>query len=120
MPSIRVYDPPGSCSSGVCGPEVNDSMSKFAAALDWAEKQGIEVERYNLGHQPGAFVENTTVRDTIESDGMDCLPLVMAGDKIISKGLYLSKKDLAEKSGFEGLGASVKASGCAPKSSCCG
>jgi len=103
MPSISVYEPPSSCSSGVCGPEVDDSISKFAAALDWAEKQGIQVERYNLGHHPGAFVQNTVVRATLDKDGMDCLPLIMADDKIISKGLYLSKKDLAEKSGFEGL-----------------
>ena len=32
MPSISVYEPPGCCSSGVCGPEVEESMAEFAAA----------------------------------------------------------------------------------------
>jgi hypothetical protein len=36
---------------------------------------------------------------------MGCLPLVMSGDKIISKGLYLTKKELAEKSGIDGFTA---------------
>jgi hypothetical protein len=80
-------------------------MSKFSAALDWAEKQGIDVVRYNLGYHQAAFVENTIVRNTMDSDGIGCLPLVMAGDKIISKGLYLSKKELAEKSGIDGFDA---------------
>ena len=103
MPSIKVYDPPGSCSSGVCGPEVDDSIIKFSAALDWAEKQGIDVVRYNLGYHQRAFVENTLVRNTLDTDGMSCLPLVMSGDKIISKGIYLTKKELAEKSGIDGF-----------------
>ena len=107
MPSIKVYDPPSSCSSGVCGPKADDSISKFSATLDWAEEQGIEVARYNLGYHQGAFVENTIVRNTLDSDGMGCLPLVMSGDKIISKGLYLTKKELADKSGIDGFKAPV-------------
>ena len=33
MTSISVYEPVGCCSSGVCGPEVEESMAGFAAAL---------------------------------------------------------------------------------------
>ncbi len=120
MASISVYEPPGCCSSGACGPEVEESMAQFASALKWAEKQGIEVAVYNLGYQPGAFAENTDVRDAIDSDGMECLPLVMAGDKIISKGVYLSKKDLAEKAGIETSESFGEEDAPAPKSSCCG
>lgn len=120
MPSISVYEPPGCCSSGACGPEVEESMAEFAAALVWVEKHGVEVARYNLGYQPGAFAENTDVRDAIDSDGMDCLPLVMADDKIISKGVYLSKKELVEKAGIEGLEAPSEENDTASKPSCCG
>jgi len=120
MSSISVYEPAGCCSSGVCGPEVEESMTEFSVALKWAEKQGVEVARYNLGYQPGAFAENTLVRDAIESDGIECLPLVMVGDKIISKGVYLSKKDLAEKAGIEDSGDMSEDSDPAPKSTCCG
>ena len=62
-------------------------MSKFSAALNWAEKLGINVTRYNLSQEPSAFVKNTIVCDTMDSDGMDCLPLIIAEEKIISKGI---------------------------------
>lgn len=121
MPSISVYEPPGCCSSGVCGPEVEESMAEFAAALTWAEKNGVEVARYNLGYQPAAFADNMDVRNAIDSDGMECLPLVMADDKIISKGVYLSKKELVEKAGIDidapELSAEERESA---SSSCCG
>ena len=120
MPSISVYEPPGCCSSGACGPEVEESMAEFAAALAWAKKQGIDVAVYNLGYQPGAFAENSDVRNAIDTDGMECLPLVMAGDKIISKGVYLSKKDLAEKAGIENSEPLGDEDAPAPKTSCCG
>jgi hypothetical protein len=120
MASISVYEPPGCCSSGVCGPEVEESMAGFAAALAWAKKQGVDVAVYNLGYQPAAFVENTDVRDAIDSDGMECLPLVMAGDKIISKGVYLSKEDLVEKAGLEISVSNGEEDAPAPKTSCCG
>lgn len=120
MSSIRVYEPPGCCSSGACGPEVEESMVNFSAALTWAEKQGVTVERYNLGYQPAAFAENTDVRDAIESDGMECLPLVMVDDKIISKGVYLTKKALAEKVGLEISDTVTEEDAAASKSSCCG
>ncbi len=120
MRSISVYEPPGCCSSGACGPEVEDSMAGFAAALKWAEKQGVEVARYNLGSQPGAFVENTDVKNALDSDGMECLPLVMADNKIISKGVYLSKKELAEKAGIESTVADTEELEPVPEPSCCG
>ena len=120
MPSISVYDPPGCCSSGACGPEVEKSMAEFAAALAWAEKQGVEVARYNLGYQPGAFTENTDVRAAIDSEGMKCLPLVMADDKIISKGVYLSKKDLVEMAGIESAEPVNEEDVPIPGSTCCG
>ncbi len=101
-------------------------MVNFSAALTWAEKQGVKVERYNLGYQPAAFAENTDVRDAIDSDGMECLPLVMVDDKIISKGVYLTKKELAEKAGIEiseppePPEPNAEENGAASKSSCCG
>lgn len=120
MTSISVYEPPGCCSSGVCGPDVEESMAGFAAALKWAKKQGVEVSVYNLGYQPGAFAENADVRNAIDSDGMECLPIVIAGDKIISKGVYLSKEDLANKAGFEVSEAIGEDCATTTETSCCG
>ena len=75
--------------------------------------------RYNLGSQPGAFVENGDVKSALDSDGMDCLPLVMADNKIISKGVYLSKQALVEKAGIKVSGPITEELEPATESSCC-
>jgi len=90
MAKLSVYDPPMCCSTGVCGPDADDRLAKFAAALDWAKRNGAEVERYNLGHQPGAFAGNPMVKGLLDTDGMACLPLVLLDGKIMAKGDYPS------------------------------
>ena len=32
---VQVYDPPMCCSSGVCGPNVDPVLPRFAADLEW-------------------------------------------------------------------------------------
>lgn len=113
MPSIKVYDPAMCCSTGVCGPDADDELAQFAAALDWASKNGAQVDRYNLGHQPGAFVENASVKTMLDSDGLDCLPMVFVDGEMISKGGYPARAAIAEK-----LGAEI--GDIAPAAACCG
>jgi len=46
--TLKIYDPPMCCSTGVCGPEVDPALVRFAADLKWLESQGVVVERFNL------------------------------------------------------------------------
>ncbi len=129
MPRISIYDPPGCCSTGVCDPGLSDQMTQFAVAIDALMKAGHDVARYNMGAQPGAFVENAVVKAALDSDGMDCLPLVLLGDEIVSKGAYLGRAELGDKVGIE-IPAGAAAPCCGPKkepeqeeaqaSGCCG
>lgn len=100
MPHIKVYDPAMCCSTGVCGPDADDELAQFAAALAWAKKNGAAVDRFNLGHQPGAFAQDATVKGLLESDGVDCLPLVFIDDDLLCKGGYPSRDVLAGKMGI--------------------
>lgn len=93
--SIRVYDPPMCCSTGVCGPSVDPELARVAADLKWATERGAKVERYNLAQQPGAFAENATVRKALEDHGDGCLPLVMLDDTVVLTGSYPSREQLA-------------------------
>ena len=127
MSTIRVYDPPMCCSTGVCGPDEDDELAQFASTLEWAKKAGVTVDRFNLGHQPGEFVTNGVVKDLIASDGVDILPVVMVGDDIVSKGDYPTRSAMAGKLGLEDTGGTPdKPSACcepgdkaAQTSSCC-
>lgn len=77
MRQLTVYDPPQCCSTGVCGPSVDPKLSRLAADLDWLENQGVAVTRYNLSQQPGAFVENATIKGILERRGEEALPVFL-------------------------------------------
>ncbi|MAH83822.1 MAG: hypothetical protein CBB68_05600 [Rhodospirillaceae bacterium TMED8] len=122
MTRIAIYDPPGCCSTGVCDPGLSDQMTQFATAIDALMKAGHDVARFNMGSEPGAFVENSTVKHALDIDGMECLPMVLLGEKIVSKGAYLNRTELSAKVGIEIPSAPAKnenQSKDAAASSCC-
>jgi hypothetical protein len=97
--TIRVFDPAMCCSSGVCGPSVDPELARFAADVDWLQKQGIEIERFNLSQQPAAFAETAAVKDAL-GRGIDVLPLVMVDDRVVAEGAYPSRETLAALAGI--------------------
>lgn len=97
---LQVFDPPMCCSTGVCGPNPDPVLPRFAADLQWLSQQGIVVERHNLAQEPGAFAANETVKAALAQYGNDCLPLILVNDAIMSRGVYPSRKELAR---FVGL-----------------
>jgi hypothetical protein len=97
---LEVYDPALCCSTGVCGPEVDGALVRFAADLDWLARQGVAVERYNAAHDAGAFVGNPAVRRALQERGSECLPLVLwAGEAVVS-GAYPDRASLAQAVGL--------------------
>jgi len=122
MKSVQVYDKPMCCSTGVCGPEVDPVLPKFAADLDWLKNQGHNVERYNLAQQPQAFIENKAIHHLLSTAGTDCLPVVVVDGEIVSQTVYPSREDLA--GWVAGLPAKQllpvsNAGGCCGTSGCC-
>ncbi len=93
--TIQIYDKPMCCSTGVCGPQVDSVLPRFAADLDWLKSQGHQVERYNLAQQPQSFIENTTVHEALKSEGDDCLPLILVDGEIVSRADYPTRERLA-------------------------
>jgi hypothetical protein len=97
---IQVFDPPMCCSTGVCGPSVDPALVCFAADLDWLQANGVAAERFNLAHQPGAFVDSAVVRTALEEEGNDCLPLIVVDGDIVSRAVYPDRDTLAKLAGL--------------------
>lgn len=122
MKSLKVFDKPMCCSTGVCGPQVDPVLPRFAADLDWLKSQGHHVERFNLAQQPMAFIENKLVHQLLGSEGTDCLPLIMIGDEIVSRKEYPTRETLIA---WLGEGSSkpslpmAKTGGCCGSTGCC-
>lgn len=123
MTTVQVYDKPMCCSTGVCGPDVDPVLPRFAADLDWLKHQGHQVERYNLAQQPRAFIENKAIHQLLSTVGTDCLPVVVVDGSIVSHAVYPSREDLAgwvQASSVEHrLPIAQPSGGCCGTSGCC-
>ena len=118
MSTIQIYDPALCCSCGVCGVDVDEALVYFAADLDWAKQQGVQIERYNLAQQPLAFAENAVVRAYLQRSGQDALPLVLVDGEMALAGRYPTRTELARWTGRSG-NASAPPTACAPGTGCC-
>ncbi len=119
MKKLEIYDPPMCCSTGVCGPEVEPRLVQFAADLDWVKGQGVEGARFNLSQEPDAFVSNESVRQALEEDGNDVLPLVMIDGRLMCRGFYPERSQLRSMLGLKETQEDDSSGGCGGSTSCC-
>jgi len=91
---IEIYDPAMCCSTGVCGPDVNDSLADFAGDVKWLKSQGFNVHRFNLDQEPEAFKLNPAVLSRLQKEGTKCLPLILVNGEIVSGGEYPDRQQL--------------------------
>ena len=99
MAVLQVFDPPMCCSTGVCGPNVNPALIRFAADLQRLQEQGVRVERFNLAQEPGEFAQNPIVGPLLAEIGTGCLPLVLVDGVVVSRGGYPSREELIAVAG---------------------
>jgi arsenite methyltransferase len=116
MTMFQVFDRPMCCSSGVCGPQVDPVLARFAGDLEWLKGQGVTVERYNLAQQAAAFVQHDDVKNTLMSEDVACLPLFRLNGQIIFKGKYPSRSMLAR---WCGVSSPTAEPSCCGSSGCC-
>lgn len=122
MSKVQIYDRPMCCSTGVCGPQVDPVLPRFAGDLEWLKSQGHQVERFNLAQQPQEFTANGQVQQLLTSEGVDCLPLVLVDDRVVSRSEYPSRENLALWTGSTVRPMSLPISsgdGCCGATGCC-
>jgi len=119
MKTLEVYDRPLCCSTGICGPSVDPALVHFAADLAWLKAQGVEVRRYNLAFEPGAFTTHNDVKEALRAGQVGCLPLVRCEGRIVSEQIYPTRAQLAQWCGIGTESAvPVQAQACCGASCC--
>lgn len=96
MKQITIYDPAMCCSTGVCGPDVDPILPEFAGFLAQLKERGVEVKRYNLAQEPMAFARNVAVREILQNEGPEVLPLIFIDGDLVLKGQYPNHEERAE------------------------
>lgn len=91
---VEIYDPVMCCSTGVCGPDVDDALADFANDVKWLKGKGVEVNRFNLGQEPEVFKNNASVLSRLQKEGTECLPIILINGKVVAEGGYPDRKQL--------------------------
>jgi hypothetical protein len=120
MTNLTIYDPAMCCSTGICGTDIDQKLVDFASDLDWLKSLGIEVKRINLSQEPVLFAENAQVKSVLEKSGIEGLPVIIAGDTMMSAGLYPARTELASMAGLSADQVADAAPIEAKSSGCCG
>jgi hypothetical protein len=106
-PVIRVYEPALCCATGVCGPELDQTLVQFTADLAHLRGRGVDIQRYNLAIDPGEFAANPVVRDYLRVAGSAGLPLTVVDGITVGTGSYLSRATLSRYAGLAPADAPV-------------
>ncbi len=101
MPRLEVFDPAMCCSTGVCGPQVDPVLVRFAADVRWLQEQGVKVQRFNLSQNPAAFVENEKVKQALTEKGEAALPFLLVDGRVLASGHYPERDQLIEALGVK-------------------
>lgn len=100
MRKIEIYDPPLCCATGVCGPDPDQRLIRFAADLRWLSARGVMVRRYNLAQEPLAFTAQAAVQRIVTETGGDFLPIIVVDGQVVSRDEFPSRRRLAELAGL--------------------
>ena len=117
--SLKIYDPAMCCSSGVCGPSVDDKLVALSGFLKELDQTKFNVERYNLAQQPAAYAENSEVAAILKDKGTDALPLFFVNDQLVLSGAYPSVEQLAELLKTDATSSDTCGGGCCGGGGCC-
>ncbi|MDN6664525.1 MAG: arsenite efflux transporter metallochaperone ArsD [Tetragenococcus koreensis] len=123
MSKISLYEPAMCCDTGVCGPGVDTELLRMSSVVQTLENtDDVEVERFNLTNNPGAFVENAKIGDLLQTKGAEILPVVLLDGEIVKMAGYPSNDEFAVYTGVnlsEDKQEKQENSCCSPSSGCC-
>lgn len=100
MKTIEIFDPAMCCPTGLCGPNINPNLMRIAAAVQFLQKQGVDIKRHNLRDEPQLYVSNAVVNGYLQEKGAEGLPVVLVDGTIAVTGEYPTNEQLTEWTGI--------------------
>lgn len=91
---IEIFDPPMCCSTGLCGPTVDQTLLTLNEMLMTLEAEGLTVERYQMTSHPQKFIQNTAVMKLVRAQQMAALPITLVRGEVIKVGAYPTSEEI--------------------------
>ncbi|MFU8827389.1 MAG: arsenite efflux transporter metallochaperone ArsD [Brevefilum sp.] len=93
---LEIYDPPMCCSTGLCGPNIDQEQLDVSEMVHTLQTEGLRVERYQMTTHPAKFTGNSDVMQLIREKQMAALPIIVLRGAIIAVGSYPKLSDVQE------------------------
>lgn len=100
---VEVFDPPMCCSTGLCGPTVDQSLLDMNEAILKLKGMGITIERYQMSSQSNAFMSNPDVMRLVRDKQMEALPITVVRGHVIKVGVYPTLDEIQAALSIEAL-----------------
>lgn len=94
---MEIYDPPMCCPTGLCGPNIDQTLLDVSEMIARLQSNGYRIERYQMSTHPNQFISNPEVMRLIRSKQLAALPIVMVHGDILSEGRYPSEDEIKAK-----------------------
>lgn len=100
---LEIFDPPMCCSTGICGPSVDEGLVKLQENLELLKKKyaSIEIHRYMITQQPQKFKDNNEVFALVKEKGKDVLPISTVNGRVIKTSAYPTLEEMEKELGAE-------------------
>ena len=87
---LEFYEKSMCCSSGVCGPSVDDKLVRVGENIEYLKNKysDLEVKRYQPQTHGMAFMTAREVQKLVKAEKMNALPITTVNGIIIKKGEY--------------------------------
>lgn len=123
MKKMIIFDPAMCCSTGVCGPGVDPELLRVSTILNNLKNKGVIVERHNLTSSPQAFVDNKTINNLLNTEGVDILPVIIVDDEVVKTKGYPTNEEFCKMleipEDYLKATIKIKSKGCGCKGGCC-
>lgn len=85
---VELYDPPMCCPTGLCGPELDQTLLDVSEMILTLQAEGFPVERYQMTSHPQKFINNDEVMRLVREKEMAALPITCVHRNVIKVGDY--------------------------------
>lgn len=120
MNKLEVFEPAMCCSTGVCGPSVDEDVLLITSVVNSLNTvEGYEAVRYNLSDSPQEFVNNTAVSQILQEQFATALPMTLVNGEVKKPGAYPTLDEIAEYTGVRFMVTESTDGGCCGGSGCC-
>jgi len=93
---IEFYEPAMCCTTGLCGPSVDERLVRLNEDLRrlQAEEPGVTVERYAINQRPFKFRDNADVYKLVTGNGKEILAGSTGDGKVVKTRDYPSYDEM--------------------------